>query len=125
MEGPGVRILTSTNAITYEEGKRVILGKPWPDYLKSADRVLPEYASLTNKFTDNGVMIGPQRWEVWQADDSRTGPARRARVDIMLVVDGDIIDLNRIKLPPDTPIVDNRRLDGSPSADAPDSPNKI
>jgi hypothetical protein len=27
---------------------------------------------------------------------------------IRLVVDGDIVDLNRIELPPDTPIIDER-----------------
>ena len=32
-----------------------------------------------------------------------------ARVDIELVVDGRIIDLNRIQLPADTPIIDNRK----------------
>jgi hypothetical protein len=32
----------------------------------------------------------------------------RARVDIHLVVDGEVIDLNRIPLPADTPIIDKR-----------------
>lgn len=32
----------------------------------------------------------------------------RARVDIILITDGKIVDLNRIQLPPDTPIIDNR-----------------
>ena len=33
---------------------------------------------------------------------------RRARIDIELIVDGDIVDLNRIPLPTDTPIIDKR-----------------
>jgi len=33
---------------------------------------------------------------------------RSAGISILLVVDGNIVDLNRIRLPPDTPIVDRR-----------------
>jgi len=33
---------------------------------------------------------------------------RRARIDIELIVDGDIVDLNRIPLPADAPIIDKR-----------------
>ena len=33
---------------------------------------------------------------------------KRARLDIELSVDGDIVDLNRIPLPADTPIIDKR-----------------
>jgi hypothetical protein len=32
---------------------------------------------------------------------------------IELIVDGDIVDLNRIPLPPDTPIIDERFKDGA------------
>jgi hypothetical protein len=35
-------------------------------------------------------------------------PAGPEATYIALVVDGDIVDLNRIPLPPDTPIVDER-----------------
>ena len=31
-----------------------------------------------------------------------------ARIEIQLVVGGDVVDLNRIQLPPDTPIIDMR-----------------
>jgi hypothetical protein len=31
-----------------------------------------------------------------------------------LIVDGEIVDLNRISLPPDTPIIDERFKDGIP-----------
>ena len=33
---------------------------------------------------------------------------RRARIDIELIVDGKIVDLNRIPLPIDTQIIDKR-----------------
>ena len=36
---------------------------------------------------------------------------KRARIDIELVVDGNIVDLNRIPLPADTPIIDKRFKD--------------
>lgn len=48
----------------------------------------------------------------WVADRQRASyvPAHK---DIMLVCDGKVIDLNRIPLPPDTPIID-RRWEESP-----------
>ena len=36
---------------------------------------------------------------------------KRARLDIELIVDGDIVDLNRIPLSADTPIIDKRFKD--------------
>jgi len=39
---------------------------------------------------------------------NRSGFIHRARVDIVLVTDGKIVDLNRIRLPSDTPIIDRR-----------------
>jgi hypothetical protein len=35
-------------------------------------------------------------------------------VYIELIVDGDVVDLNRIPLPPDTPVIDERFQDGTP-----------
>ncbi len=37
-----------------------------------------------------------------------TKPVYRARTDLILVVDGNVVDLNRISLPADTPIIDQR-----------------
>jgi hypothetical protein len=34
------------------------------------------------------------------------------KIYIELIVDGEIVDLNRIPLPPDTPIIDERFKDG-------------
>ena len=39
-------------------------------------------------------------------DDGEKGFRHRARIDIVLVVDGNIVDLNRMPLPANTPIVD-------------------
>jgi len=47
-----------------------------------------------------GVKIGPHT----------RGFIYRARVDLTLVVDGQVIDLNRIRLPADTLVIDRRNL---------------
>jgi hypothetical protein len=41
-------------------------------------------------------------------EEKPRGFMNRARTEIEFVVDGTIIDLNRILLPPDTPIIDRR-----------------
>jgi hypothetical protein len=55
-------------------------------------------------------------------DGKRTsiGLMYRARVDIVLIVDGKIVDLNRIPLPADTPIIDKRFKEGHNKTDAGD-----
>ena len=83
-----------------KDGKFLRIGPPWPDYLKSADGKLPEYVTA-----DGGK---------WQAQDPKKlgGAGRfrlwRARTEIDLIVDGKVVDLNRIALPADTPIIDRR-----------------
>ena len=76
------------------EGKMLRVGPPWPNYIMSADGELPEYVRAK-------YINGKQKWV--PAD-----VGIRARIDIMLVVDGKIIDLNRIPLPENTSIVDKR-----------------
>ncbi len=49
-------------------------------------------------------------------DEAKEEPGnRRHTVYIELIVDGQIVDLNRIPLPPDTPIVDKRFQDDGPA----------
>ena len=52
------------------------------------------------------------------APDARGGGGKVTRLEktiyIELIVDGQIVDLNRIALPPDTPIIDERFKDDSP-----------
>jgi hypothetical protein len=82
------------------DGKFLKVGPPWPDDIKSPSGALPEYVII-----DNGK---------WRAFDQKDfgGPnertIRRARIEIELIVDGDIVDLNRIPLPADTLIIDKR-----------------
>ena len=88
----GVRILCPSHGLSTgsSEDKMLKAGPPWPDYLKSESGELPEYVdSRDGKWipTDKGV---------------------RARTDIVLIIDAEIVDLNRIQLPPNTPVIDNR-----------------
>jgi hypothetical protein len=82
------------------DGKFLRVGPPWPDDIKSPSGALPEYVII-----DNG------KWRAFDRKDFG-GPnertIRRARIEIELIVDGDIVDLNRIPLPADAPIIDKR-----------------
>jgi len=79
------------------------IGPPWPDNVKSKSGALPEFVIY-----DNG------RWVPYSVQDRKTNAPvyepliMRARIDLELVVDGDVVDLNRIPLPTETPIVDRR-----------------
>jgi hypothetical protein len=81
-------------------GKFARIGPPWPDSIKNASGVLPLYVVYRNG-----------TWEAVPEPDGKDRNLRRARLDIELVVDGTIVDLNRIALPAGTPIVD-RRFEG-------------
>jgi hypothetical protein len=93
----GVRILASPCAVAAPPGgTKLNTGPPWPDYLTESSGVLPEY-----------VVAQDGKWVPFPEAD-RKGFRYRARVDIMLVCDGKVVDLNRIPLPADTPIIDRR-----------------
>jgi hypothetical protein len=112
-----------------EQGRALRADEPWPKsaYLPNGD--LAEY--VTSKTVDGRmtwVAVGqsddrlhdrsrsPLGFNlpvaVGQSDD-RLRDLHRARADIVLVVDGEIVDLNRIHLPPDTKVIDKRGLAGS------------
>jgi hypothetical protein len=90
----GVKVLWPAAVTT--EG--LTAGPPWPESVLSASGELPEYV-----VAQNGKRAP-------LSETNGGGFHFRARVDIVLVVDGKIVDLNRIKLPADTPIVDHRKL---------------
>jgi len=96
----GVRIHSPSRGSVSEtpDGKQLKVGPPWPDDIKSEAGVLPAY--VVNK--DGKWVAADER------DVGRIGFLYRARVDIELVVDGKIVDLNRIPLPANTPIIDKR-----------------
>lgn len=96
------------------------IGPPWPDSVQSESGALPEF-----------VIIEDGKWASYEPKARANTSARkatieelreevrvdfltkRARIDIQLIIDGDIVDLNRIRLPADTPIIDWRFENGS------------
>ncbi|MHC4312884.1 MAG: hypothetical protein ACYSW3_10520 [Planctomycetota bacterium] len=106
----GVRILsprTGRRLITPEDnGKDLKIGPPWPDHIKSESGALPKYA-----VNGNGKWISYIDKKAKEYYTNKEYNIVRARIDIELVVDGDIVDLNRIGLPMDTPIIDKRFKD--------------
>jgi hypothetical protein len=95
----------------------------WPHLLKVKSRGAP-LILLGSPDTFSGIDAGVRikcpprdaRNQAAAAAPDDTTKARElpewARTVIMLVVDGDIVDLNRIPLPADTPIIDKRFEDG-------------
>jgi len=87
-------------------GKELWVGPPWPESIKSPEGLLPEYVTASE---DGTTWVPATEGEI-------RGFKNRARVEIELVVDANVIDLNRIRLPPDTPIIDNRQPSPNPPA---------
>ncbi len=84
------------------DGKFLRIGPPWPDSIKSESGELPKFV-----VQENG------KWAPYSKEKhGETRSVIRARTEIALFVDGEIVDLNRVPLPADTPIVDKRFLDG-------------
>ncbi len=94
------------------EGKVLRAGPPWPDYLFEPDGALPEYVAAWDGISPAPILPdSPKREWRWYPVDSKfydLGFHYRARVEIELVVDGEVIDLNRITLPADCPVIDTR-----------------
>jgi hypothetical protein len=109
MDQPCVRVYTpARNAAlgAMKDGKRIDLipHAPWPRYLYSDSNALPEYVYFNNDAND-------PRWIPAHLPGPHELPKGfycRARVEIELVADGNTIDMNRIPLPPNTPIIDER-----------------
>jgi len=110
MPEPGKELVEDATSSTIEglkalieQGKALYGGEPWPEsaHLPSGD--LPEY--VAGEWVDGRL--------TWVPATPGKLTLSRARVDIEVVVDGEIIDLNRIHLPPDTRIIDKRGFAGS------------
>ena len=114
---PGVRILCPSRAKRGGSEETRNRPTPWPDYIKLPSGGLPEYIVYQGgKWTAASYQDG--KW----VDDRKKyrGIMYRARIDIVLIIDGKIVDLNRIPLPPDTPIIDKRFKEKHNKADAGD-----
>jgi hypothetical protein len=98
---PGGRIDSEKLATAIEQGRAMRAAPPWPDEIIADDGSLPEYVADVK--TD-----GRLHWVPVETGEKTVGFRYRCRVEVHLYVDGEIIDLNRIKLPAETPIVDLR-----------------
>ncbi len=78
------------------DGARLHPGPPWPDSIKSESGELPEY-----------VVEQDGKWVRYDGTNNLGGRVR-VQLKIVLVIDGEVIDLNRIPLPANTPIIDRR-----------------
>ncbi len=87
-------------------GTYLKVGPPWPDSIRNASGKLPEY-----------VVADGLEWRATTLEEIRdnrksrdtvtkTSLCRRARTEIRLIVDGKVVDLNRIQLP--NPVIDKR-----------------
>ena len=76
------------------------VGPPWPDEIRDQSGRLPEYVVA------DGNKWRPITPEEMRNNLLRTVRSQRARTEIRLIVDGKIVDLNRIQLP--VTVVDKR-----------------
>jgi len=100
----GVCILAPSNgSLQWPDGRSIELNSELPAIIRATLQMLPEYVAPT-KSGD---------WAEWRRDwggQDVHGFIQRVRTDIVLVVDGKIVDLNRIQLPKD---VTDRRFDSN------------
>jgi len=99
----GVRIYqgqTSVEISTTKDGRQQIfkLEKPWPKHFFGDDGTLTPYALFD---------FDSQQW-VPRTPEGKAGIGYRIRTEIMLIVDDDVVELSRIKLPENATIHDNR-----------------
>ncbi len=93
----GVRVLWPADGfVELPDGTRLKAGPPWPEGITSPSGELPEY-----------VVVKEGKWVPFDGKN-RDGFLHRARVVVVLITDGNVVDLNRIPLPSDTPIIDRR-----------------
>lgn len=86
-----------------EAGTMLFVGAPWPEDMEGPNGELPEYVTSVRS------PVGTLAWRSIQAIPKQDpGFHYRARIDIELVIDGKIIDLNRIRLPTDAHLNDRR-----------------
>jgi hypothetical protein len=69
------------------DGTMLRTGPPWPESIKSPSAELPEYVPAVNG-----------KW-VPYTGQTNVGFHHRARVDIVLIADGEIVDTNRVAFP--------------------------
>jgi hypothetical protein len=88
-----------------KQGRALRAGAPWPIELIQKHGHLPEYVS-SKKDAE-----GKLQWvaaDPAAKDQQPRGFFNRARIDVELVVDGEIIDLNRVRFPDGAKVIDYR-----------------
>ena len=106
VSGRGGAVMSPFHEIKFSKDDRESFESAWPHLLSlrngSATLTLIDGDHYYQNFDDvvAGVRICPP------LDGSKSGPLSQAHITLM--VDGNVIDLNRIKLPPNTPIEDAR-----------------
>jgi hypothetical protein len=105
---PQVTLLCPPDAsYTLDANGQYTISSPWVPDVISADGELPAYiAKRLNPLGNKWEAVDISNWNEQAIRDF--GVAHKGRVEIVLHVDGNVIDLNRIRFPPDTPIHDNR-----------------
>ncbi|MBW3597910.1 MAG: hypothetical protein KY475_11625 [Planctomycetes bacterium] len=89
-----------------EDGQALHAAPPWPDYLVGKNGELPEYVtSVENK---EGQLLWKPADPFEARDEGRAGFFNRARIDVDLVIDGEVIDLNKTRLPDGVTVLDRR-----------------
>ena len=80
----------------------------WTEDIESqlTDGVLPQFVGKDSTTGDWTIITNPR-----DPNSMRFGFLQQSRVEIILYIDGEIIDMNRIRLPENTPIEDRRKLD--------------
>ncbi|HWB07695.1 MAG TPA: hypothetical protein VG826_00520 [Pirellulales bacterium] len=113
----GPRVLLRHYAIPF--AKREAFEAAWPHLLKVKTPGAPITLRRAPSFwlgdeVKAGVCIHTPPEGEAPVDDAKKANGQWERtIHIELIVDGDIVDLNRIPLPPDTPIIDERFKDGA------------
>ncbi|MHC4745481.1 MAG: DUF5329 family protein [Planctomycetota bacterium] len=83
----------------------------WTEHIKPflADGILPQFVGRPRTPGPHAdwVIVNPKEHD----NILEYGRMEQARVELMVHVDGSVIDLNRIRLPENTPIRDNRKLE--------------
>lgn len=114
LEGPLTPLLHYAIPFTNREAFEAA----WPHLLKVKSQGAPIVLRRGPSFwLGNGSKAGvcihtPPEGEAPIADARNAGGRWERTIYIELIVDGEIVDLNRILLPPDTPIIDERFKDG-------------
>ena len=88
--GPEVASAIREGKLKIPAGTYLKVGPPWPDAIRDESGKLPEYVVA------DGLEWRTTTLQEIRANVTKTSLTRRARTEIRLIVDGKVVDLNRI-----------------------------